>query len=248
MQELIIQTQNKTRFLTLNRPEKRNALNYNLMKSLSQAISEANNDPEVKVIVINSTSDKAFCAGLDLKELKEFIDNGKTREYFQAFSEIILALEDGIKPTISVVRGYALAGGCGIAVGCDITIASVNSKFGIPEINIDMWPMIISYPLLKFISPKKVLELSLTGRIIEAKEAKEIGMVSFLLEDNELDNFLSQILENLSSRELLTLKMGKEAFGFLIQDNYNEKIKYLREMSAILANFSKHKIEKILKT
>ncbi|MFN3478363.1 MAG: enoyl-CoA hydratase/isomerase family protein, partial [bacterium] len=174
MQELIIQTQNKIRFLTLNRPEKRNALNYNLMKTLSQAIREANNDPEIKVIVINSTSDKAFCSGLDLKELKEFIDNGKTREYFQAFSEIILALEDSIKPTISVVRGYALAGGCGIAVGCDITIASVNSKFGIPEINIDMWPMIISYPLLKFIPPKKVLELSLTGRIIEAKEAKEI--------------------------------------------------------------------------
>lgn len=247
MQELIIQTQNKIRFLTLNRPEKRNALNYNLMKTLSQAIREANNDPEIKVIVINSTSDKAFCSGLDLKELKEFIDNGKTREYFQAFSEIILALEDSIKPTISVVRGYALAGGCGIAIGCDITIASVNSKFGIPEINIDMWPMIISYPLLKFISPKKVLELSLTGRIIEAKEAKEIGMVSFILEDNELDNFLSQILENLSSRELLTLKMGKEAFGFLIQDNYNEKIKYLREMSAILANSSKDKIEKILK-
>lgn len=246
MDDLIITDKNNIRYITINRPATRNALNYNLMKKLANSIRDGNNDDKVKVIVINSSSEKAFCAGVDLKELKEFIDSNKTREYFRAYSEIILALEDCIKPTISVVRGYALAGGCGLAVACDITIASDKSKFGVPEINLGMWPMIISYPILKFVNPKKVIELFLTGRIISAQEAMNIGMVSFVVEDENIESFSDEIISSLSSRSSLALKMGKEAFGFLIQNGYTEKIKYLREMSAILASSAANNIEEFL--
>ncbi len=246
MSDLIITTKGNVRYLTINRPESRNALNYNLMKNLSKSIREANEDDNVKVIVLNSSSEKAFCAGVDLKELKNFIDTNRTREYFHAYSEIILAIEECIKPIVSVVRGYALAGGCGLAVACDITIASSNSKFGVPEINLGMWPMIISYPILKFVNPKKALELFLTGRMIDANEAKEIGMVSFVVDDQDLEKFSEEVITNLSNRNYLTLKMGKEAFDFLVQNNYAEKIKYLREMSAILAHSAKENIDQFL--
>ncbi|MEN3015631.1 MAG: enoyl-CoA hydratase/isomerase family protein [bacterium] len=246
MDELIISDKESVRYITINRPKSRNALNYELMKKLASSIRQANEDDKIKVIVINSSSDKAFCSGLDLKELKTFIDNNKVREYFNAYSQIILALEDSIKPTVSIVNGYAIAGGCGLAVACDITIASEEAKFGVPEINLGMWPMIISYPLLKFANTKKVLELFLTGRIIDAQEAKEIGFVSFVVESSNLQSFSEQIISKLSERSLVALKMGKEAFGFVVQNGYSEKIKYLREMSAILAANSKNNIEQFL--
>lgn len=246
MSDLIITTKGNVRYLTINRPENRNALNYDLMKNLSKSIRESSEDDNIKVIVLNSSSEKAFCAGVDLKELKNFIDTNRTREYFHAYSEIILAMEDCIKPIVSVVRGYALAGGCGLAVACDITIASSNSKFGVPEINLGMWPMIISYPILKFVNPKKALELFLTGRMIDANEAKEIGMVSFVVDDQNLEKFSEEVITNLSNRNYLTLKIGKETFDFLVQNNYAEKIKYLREMSAILAHSAKENIEQFL--
>ncbi|MCS6955084.1 MAG: enoyl-CoA hydratase/isomerase family protein [Candidatus Calescibacterium sp.] len=246
MDELIITDRGNVRFITLNRPESRNALNFSLMGKLASAIRQASADDGIKVIVVNSSSDRAFCAGVDLKELKDFIDSNRVRDYFRAYSEIILAIEDCIKPTVAVVKGYALAGGCGLAVACDITIASDDSKFGVPEINLGMWPMIISYPILKFVHPKKVLELFLTGRIIEASEAKDMGMVNFIVDKENIQSFSDEIINNLASRSSLALKMGKEAFDFLVQENYSEKIKYLREMSAILASSSRTNIEEFL--
>jgi len=243
MQDLLIKKENSILYLTLNRPNFRNALSFELMKDLTKSLREV--DDDVKVVVINSAYEKAFCSGIDLKQLKGFIDNRREREFFGAYADLIFAIEECKAIVVSVVRGYALAGGCGLAISCDITIASDDSKFGVPEINLNMWPSIISYPILKVVNYKKAMELFLTGRIIDAKEAESIGMVNFVIDNNSLDGFVDNFLNSLTEKSILALRLGKEAFKFVINDGIY-KMKYLRDVSAFLSSANVEGIQKFL--
>jgi len=243
MEGLIVKKENEVLYLTLNRPELRNALNFQLMKNLSKILREIEDD--IKVVVINSSSDKAFCSGIDLKELKEFIENKREREFFASYAELIFSIEECKAIVVSVVKGYALAGGCGLAITCDITIASEDSKFGVPEINLNMWPSIISYPILKVVNPKKAMELFLTGRIIDASEAEKLGMVNFVVEKDSLDEFVANFVKSLTEKSSLTLRVGKESFKFVTNDGIH-KIRYLKEMSAFLSSSNYEKIKNFL--
>lgn len=179
--------------MTLNRPENRNALDGELINELIITFNEGEVNNEVDVVVLRSRGDKAFCAGADLKELKSYIDEGinKGRKYFDLYANLIKTVSKFSKVSISGGRGYALAGGCGLAVSCDITLADDTAKFGIPEINIGMWGMIISAPILKNVIPKKALELFLTGKIVDADYANSIDLITKVV--NDLDKEIREL-------------------------------------------------------
>lgn len=223
--------------ITLNRPEVRNSLNAELMEEIIQALASARKDPAVRVIVIRGTGDKAFCAGADLGKISEKSSSIiEMRSHLSKYADLVLALTDAGKPTIAAVQGYALAGGCGLAVTCDLTIASEKAKFGIPEITVGLWGMIITAPIFRAVGMKKGLELLYTGKHIDANEAEKIGMVNRVVPHESLEKEVMDLAAELASRSPLAMSMGRESYYTSRDMEYTKAIKYLREMVPVLAS------------
>jgi methylglutaconyl-CoA hydratase len=173
--------------LTINRPEKRNALNPAMIEELTHALEEAGNDASCAVIVLTGTGE-VFCAGMDLEHLEAL--NAKTPEEHRSDSEriahLLRTLYDVPKPTIAAVNGAAVAGGMGLATICDFTLAIPEAKFGYPEVKIGFVPAIVSAFLRAQIGDKRARDLLLTGRPIKAQEALELGLVTRVVPEAEL--------------------------------------------------------------
>src|SRR5210317_1191378 len=163
--------------LTLNDPDRRNPMSVDVMRSLLDGLKEATADSAVKVIVLTGAGDRAFSAGGDLSG--GFVDEPIALHHARGvLADIFKTMRRGGKPTIARVNGHALAGGFGLAAACDIVIAVDRAKFGTPEINVGLWPMMISAILQRTIPRKAALELMMTGRLITADEALRLGVVS----------------------------------------------------------------------
>src|SRR4051794_658501 len=164
--------------LTINRPERHNALSWTVITGLRARVAEAKGDPDVRVVVLAGAGERAFCAGADLGGMA---DNASYAEVHHSRGELARLFEDlwslG-KPTIARVRGYCLAGGFGLALACDLVVAADDAVFGTPEIDRGLWPYMITVPLCRSMPPKKALELMMTGRRVHAEEADRIGFVT----------------------------------------------------------------------
>ena len=159
--------------ITLNMPEKRNRLNPKTVGEIIDALEKAGEDKEVRVVIITGAGEAAFCAGADLADVEVTAVVAGSHMVWVKVIEAFAALG---KPSIAAVNGLALAGGCGLSIYPDITIASDKARFGLPEINAGMWSMTVSGVLLRTVNWKKALELLLTGDIIDAYEAEKIGL------------------------------------------------------------------------
>jgi enoyl-CoA hydratase/carnithine racemase len=198
--------------ITINRPDRRNALSWTVMSELREAVAAAKADPDVRVVVITGAGDRAFSAGADLSGMAEgagFADLHDARgELARLFRDV---WELG-KPTIARVRGFALAGGFGVALMCDFVIAAEDAQFGTPEIDVGLWPMMITVPLMRSMPPKKALELMLTGRRVGAAEAERIGFVNTVVAVAELDATVDELARTLASKSPAIVKLGRDAF------------------------------------
>jgi len=198
--------------ITINRPERRNAMSWTVITELRQAMAEARADRDVRVVVLTGAGEKAFCAGADLTGMASgagFVDLHDARgELARLFGDM---WELG-KPIIARVRGYALAGGFGLALACDFVIASDDSQFGTPEIDVGLWPYMITVPLVRSMPPKKALELMLTGRRVAADEAERIGFVNRVVPAAELDAAVSELAGQLAAKSPAIVKLGRDSF------------------------------------
>src|SRR5581483_1022783 len=172
--------------ITLNRPDKRNAISYELIDELLRALAELEDSPAQ--ILILTGSGKAFCSGMDLDNLRAI--TGRTSEENQADSaqmaRLFRTLYEFPKVTIAAVNGPAIAGGCGLATLCDLTLASTQAKFGYTEVRIGFLPAIVSTFLLRQVGEKQARDLLLTGRIINAEDAFRIGLVTEVVPAEQL--------------------------------------------------------------
>lgn len=173
--------------VTMNRPEKRNALNAAMINELTQAIDAAGNDASCRVLVLTGAGE-AFCAGMDLEHLETL--GAKTPDEHRADTEriawLLRILYDCPKPTIAAVNGAAIAGGMGLATICDFTLAVPEAKFGYSEVKIGFVPAIVSAFLRVQVGEKRARDLLLTGRLIKAQEAFELGLVTRVVPEAEL--------------------------------------------------------------
>ena len=209
--------------ITLNRPEKRNALHPELVRQMKLKLLEAENDEMVKVLIITGNG-KAFCAGADLDYLNELrnyssIENEKdSRE----LADIFLMIYNFPKPVIAAVNGAAVAGGCGLASVCDIIVADEdNAKFGYSEVKIGFIPAIVSAFLIRRVGEGMAKQLLLSGDIIEAKRAYEIGFVNYLCH-NALSGAIdvaSKLNENSFQSMMFTKDMIRKLSGLSIEDS-----------------------------
>ena len=186
--------------LTLNRPDARNALDPELAGALAGAIRTASDDPSARVIVLTGAG-SAFCAGARLDALLAGIEQGDARAVGTAFGvvhDVYRALLDARPPTIAMVNGYALAGGCGIATACDLVVASDRAQFGYPEVHLGLMPGMVMAFLFRLVGFRVGLELALTGRRIPADEAARIGLINRVVPHDALETSVAELAEQLA--------------------------------------------------
>lgn len=202
--------------ITINKPPL-NIVNIETLAELNAALEKAKNDPSAAVIIITSAGEKAFSAGLDVKDHLP----DKINEALSVFNKVFYTLRDVDKPTLAVVKGYALGGGCELAIGCDMIVASENAQFGLPEITVGVMPPVAIALLPRLIGRKKAFELILTGDTIGAVEAKQIGLVNAVAPAEKLEETVKSFIEKLKSKSPAVLKIAREALyeGFDIEFN-----------------------------
>src|SRR5690606_22346179 len=209
------------RTLTIDREERRNALDRATLDELVAALEAAAADPSVRVLVLRGAGTRAFSAGADLEELlaHETIDD--RRQHFDGVARAILAMHRAPQPVVARVQGFALAGGCGLAVAADFTLAAESSELGLPEIGIGLLPMVVSAPILRATGSRKaVLDLVLTGRRVNAAEALALGLVTRVVPDERLDAELEALVDRLASLSPAALRLGKEAVYTMAEMEY----------------------------
>jgi enoyl-CoA hydratase/carnithine racemase len=154
--------------VTINRPERRNAMSYEVMAGLRDAIARACADADVRVVVLTGAGDRAFCAGADLGGIADNVGAAAAHEGRGLLADLFRDMWSLGKPIVARVRGYALAGGFGLACACDLIVAADDAVFGTPEINVGLWPYMITVPLTRSMPPKTALDLMMTGRRVSA--------------------------------------------------------------------------------
>ncbi len=196
MSEIIVEKQNSIAAITLNRPEKRNALNDVLIDSLKNALREADRDENLRAIVIRGAGTD-FCSGADLSALQKIAQSDVLENLADAENLLeLLAMIRKVKiPVIAAVRGRALAGGCGLATACDLVLASKTARFGYPEVKIGFVPAMVMAILRRNLSEKRSFELITQGFEFTADEAERIGLINRVFADETFDedvkNYLS---------------------------------------------------------
>lgn len=182
-------------FITLNRPEKRNALNDAVVRSVKSALRESSAKEAVRVVVITGAG-QDFCSGADLEALKKISDASVSENVDDARSlmELFELVRQVPVPVVAAVKGRALAGGCGLASACDLIVAADSARFGYPEVKIGFVPAMVLSILKRNVSEKRAFELLTRGAEISAEEAKEIGLVNQIFDIDSFDNDLKVYL------------------------------------------------------
>jgi methylglutaconyl-CoA hydratase len=201
--------------VTLNRPDKRNALDAEIVTELHQAIAESAADSAVRVVLVSGAG-KDFCSGADLAALERVSQYGVLENIADArgMAGVFAAMRRHPRPIVAAVRGRALAGGCGLATACDIVLASESAQFGYPEVNIGFVPAMVMAILRRSMPEKAAFELVATGEIVSATRAREIGMVQRVFSDAAFDAEVEAYAARLASKPPSAMSLTK---GLLYQ-------------------------------
>jgi enoyl-CoA hydratase len=209
---LLYEVRDHVAWVTINRPERRNAMSWDVITGLRKAAADAKEDDNVRVLVLTGAGEQAFCAGADLTGMRGDAGFVETHDARGELARLFMDFWNLGKPTIARVRGFALAGGFGLALSCDFVVAADDAQFGTPEINVGLWPYMITVPLVRSMPPKKVLELMLTGRRVNAAEADKIGFVNQVVPVDELDAATETLASQLASKSPAIVKLGRDSF------------------------------------
>jgi len=203
--------------ITLNRPEVRNALNRKMIQELGNVLTGLENDLQIRVIII--TGNKDFCAGADIKEMNA-IKPEEIETFCRWGHKVFDQLEGMGKPVIAAITGFALGGGCELALACDIRIAGESAKLGQPEVNLGLIPGFGgTQRLSRLVGIARAKEMILTGKIINAKEAASIGLVNRVVKDEELMIAVEEMAQVIAQKAPIAVKMAKKLI------NENQEIK-----------------------
>jgi enoyl-CoA hydratase len=224
---ILVETRGKVGLITLNRPKALNALNTTVLREVVQELKSMDADARIGAIVLTG-SEKAFAAGADIKEMQP-------KSYVEAFMEDFFAGWEEVtrvrKPIIAAVAGYALGGGCELAMLCDFIIAAENAKFGQPEITLGVMPgMGGSQRLTRFVGKSKAMDMCLTGRMMDAAEAERSGLVSRVVPTPELLEEALRAAQKIADFSLPAVIMAKEAVNRSYETTLAEGLRFERRV------------------
>ncbi|WP_236638411.1 enoyl-CoA hydratase-related protein [Mangrovicoccus ximenensis] len=219
--------------LTLNRPERRNALNEALILALTEAFAAASRSPSVQVIVLSATGDKAFCAGADLNP------NAGTFGFdyaspTTAYAELMRQARRGTVPVIGRINGHCLAGGMGLLAICDMAVAAPTAKFGLPEVKVGVFPMQVAALLMPLMSARKFAEMCYTGEFLDAAEAQAAGLVNYVADPAGLDARVDRLAATVAARSPTAIRRGKHALNAMAGMTPEQAIAYMEAQIGLM--------------
>jgi enoyl-CoA hydratase/carnithine racemase len=231
--EILFQVENKVATITINRPERRNAMNPNVMAGLKASFEQAGADPDVSAIVLTGAGG-TFCAGADLggtfgKE-KSFLEMHEDRRYFAG---LLAGMNKCRKPILAAIEGYCLAGGMGLCLSSDVVIASEDAQFGLPEIKRGLWPYMVTAVLIRNVGRKKAAELCMTGERIPAAEAERIGMINYCVAKDQFQDKVAEMAKKFSSYSPAVMGLGKSSFYQIADMALEDALGYLHSQLTI---------------
>lgn len=210
-QTLLVAVSESVATITVNRPEAMNAMTTATLQEFDQVVAELESNPEVRSVIITGAGEKAFIAGGDISMLQG-LDPAGARKLALLAQGVCSAIENSPKPYIAAINGYALGGGCELAMSCDIRIAAETARLGQPEVNIGTLPGFGgSQRLPRLVGKGRALEMILTGDMIDASEAWRIGLVNQVVPAGELQSVARKLALKLASKSLMALRLCKEA-------------------------------------
>jgi len=225
---LIVEIEDHICLIKLNRPDALNALNTKVLAELCDALESADKNDKVRCVVITG-SEKAFAAGADIKEMssKSFVEV-YLEDLFADASDRLMGIR---KPIIAAVSGYALGGGCELAMACDFIIASESAKFGQPEINLGVIAgMGGSQRLTRYVGKSKAMDMNLTGRFMDAEEAERAGLVSRVVPTKKLMDEAMAAAAKIAEKSMITAAAAKEAVNRSYETTLAEGLKFERRL------------------
>jgi enoyl-CoA hydratase/carnithine racemase len=206
--QLLYHVEDNVACITINREQQRNAVTPEAVELFHEYLDKAEQDDDVRVVLITGAGDKAFCTGAQL-------GNGMSsegRNVFARYAVLLKRLASFPKPTVARVKGFCMAGGMGFMLACDIVIASDDSQFGTPEVNVGLWPMMIGALIFRNVPRKKALAMIMLAERISASEALSMGLVTRVVPAGEIDGNVDALCNSLVLKSPIGMRIGKEAF------------------------------------
>jgi methylglutaconyl-CoA hydratase len=249
-QKILYSVESGVARITLNRPDKRNALDDQIINEMKHALDLAARDPNVRVVVVSGAG-KDFCSGADLAALRKISEASVTENVADArnFSEMFVAMRRHPRPIIAAIRGRALAGGCGVATACDIVLASESAQFGYPEVNIGFIPAMVMVILRRNLSEKRAFELITRGEVIGAREALEIGLINRVFADDEFDAQVEAYINQMAAKSASAVSLAKNLLYHMDAMSFEAALEAGVQLNAItrMTEDCKRGVEKFLK-
>lgn len=212
-------------YITINREAQRNAITPEALALFHAYLDEAEKDGQVRALLITGAGDKAFCTGAQLS-------GGVTtqgKDVFGSYADLLNRIAGFPKPTVARVKGFCLAGGMGFMLACDIVIASDDSRFGTPEVNVGLWPMMIGALIFRNVLQKKAMEMILLGERLTAQEALAMGLITRVVPVGDLDDEVKKVMAALTAKSPVGMRIGKQAFSAMAGLPLHEALQFLSE-------------------
>jgi len=226
--EVLYHAEQRVATVTINRPERRNAMNTGVLDGLNRYLDEADADPDVSAVILRGAG-HTFCAGADLGSRfsgeQSFLDMHNDRI---AFADLLIKMNRCKKPILAAVEGYCLAGGMGLCMSSDVVIARDDAQFGLPEIKRGLWPYMVTAVLIRNVGRKKAAELCMTGERISAAEAERIGMINHCVPSEQFEAKVEETAKTLSSFSPAIMGLGKASFYRIADMTMEDALHYLR--------------------
>ena len=222
-EHLLYRVDGNVALITINREQQRNAITPEAIELFLKYLDQAEEDDAVRAVLLTGAGDKAFCTGAQLGDgMSE-----KGGRVFSNYADLLKRIAGFPKPTLARIKGYCLAGGMGFMLACDIVIASDDSKFGTPEVNVGLWPMMIGALIFRNVLKKKALEMIMLGERISAADALAMGLITRVVPAGDLEDEVDAVLKKLVAKSPIGMKIGKQAFSVAESMPLEDALDYL---------------------
>ena len=234
---VLVEARGAVSWITINRVERRNALNEEVVAAIGRGITQAMASPDCRAIVLTGAGEQAFCAGADLQKGVQGgafdVDFSRPKHYIVDLFKLI---EECPLPLVARVNGHAMAGGFGLLCACDMAVAADHARIGTPESKIGVTPMMILPYMLRVLPPRKLMELCITGEQFSAADMLEMGVLNYVVPAAELDAKLDWLLTRVVDKSPTAVRLGKQAFHAMRDMALRESLEYAQAMVPVMAS------------
>ena len=231
MSDLQVERRSSQTWMTITREARRNALNDEVLRGMLTVLTSPG---DTRVVLVDSVG-PVFCSGADLVQMSPGSSGLAVHEARGLLREVVLAMQACPVPVVAVVQGACLAGGLGLVLGCDIVLAAGDAEFGLPEVDLGLWPFMVSALLGRHVSPKQAMELMLTGRRVRADEALTLGLVSRVVDGSDLTQEAQSLAAVLAAKPPAAVRLGKAAFQTAMESPLPAALAAMQAQLSLLA-------------